>query len=205
MKRDQHLSNGTIIGGIIVGAALSAATAYLLSNKGRPLRKSLLEGCNSLSCQAQDIAEQIAEHSSHFSDEVSRRLFNGTKRRSNDQLNWVIGGLGVAALGITAVAYLSREENHELRDTLLHTFQNLTDKTSEFAGDIQETVHDYAENIEDNVTCWVKRAQRFLDSVNHCAKTAAAHVGSKSRDDSLIDRAVDWAAFGFKLYQSLKR
>ncbi len=196
------ISNQTIIGSLLIGTALGAATAFLLSKKGKHFRDSVIETCTDLSEEAKNIAGQIAEKSIDVSHDISDKLFNGTKPRTNEQMNWIIGGIGVAILGIVATAYFS--QGPELRDKILHTFQTVTDKTSKIAGNLKESVHDVTNNLDENLSTWVNTAQEFLEVVNGYAKDAVKEVPStKNIEESSLGKVMDLADCGIKLYKHL--
>lgn len=198
-----HVSNQTIIGGVLVGTALGALTAFLLSNSGKHIRQNLAKICCDISEQAQDIAQQIAEKSGEVTQGVSDHLFNGSHHRSPQHLNWIIGSLAGGILGISAIAFLTHESTKDARKNLLKNFQNFTNKTYKMANNLEDTAHEVAEGFEDRVGSLVKTAQKFIDTLNGCAKNAYAYTQCKN--ESTLDRVVDWASFGIRLYQNLKK
>lgn len=201
----RSISNQTIVGGVLIGTVLGAATAFLLSNSGKNLRKNLSKKCCEISEQAQELAEQIAEKSGEFTQDVSDRLFNGTKHRDSNYLNWVIGGLAGGILGISALAFLTNDSAKDARENLLHNFQTWTNKTAKMAGNIGDAAHDVAENFEGKVQNWVHIAQKFIDTLNGQAKNAYEKAQFLHVEESTLDKVIDWAAFGLKLYQNLKK
>lgn len=200
----RSVSNQTIVGGVLLGTALGAAAAFLFSQRGKGVRKNLAKMCCDLSDQAQDLAHQVVEKSGEWSHEVSD-LFGSTNNRSHSQLNWIIGGIAGSVLGLSALVLLTHDSAKDVRQTLLDNVHCWTKKTSKFAGSLGESAHGVAENLEDKVHCWVNVAQKFIDSINGYAKTAVKKVDEISDGDSTLDKVVDWAAFGIRLYQSLKK
>ncbi len=201
-----HVSNQTIVGGVLIGTALGALTAFLMSNSGRHVRQNLSKMCCDISEQAQDIAHHIAKKSEEVSEQVSERLFNnGNSRHTPQHLNLIIGSIAGGILGISAIAFLTHDSTKDVRKNLLKNFQSFTNKTYKMADNLEETAHDVAENFEEHVTSWVKTAQKFIDTLNGCAKTACEKSHLSEVTDSTVDKVVDWASFGIRLYQSLKK
>jgi len=198
MKSHQSHSQRKVLGGLLLGSLIGAGAAYLLSNSGRPLRSKLGEMYLNVSEQAQDIAEELARRTGEVSEEVSNHFFDG-EPRSQENLNWLVGSVAAGVLGITALVLYNRRGEPSVRDKLLSNIHNFTKKSHRVANNIEESARDVAENFEGRVSSWIDIAQRFIDNIDGCAEKVCE---KPNREDSTIDKVVDWAAFGLRLYQT---
>ncbi len=210
MRRQESyrsISKEKVVGGVLVGAILGAATAFLCSNSGKRIRQNLASMCSELSEQAQDLAQQVARKSEDVTHDVSDYLFNGHSC-DKSHLNLLIGSVAGAILGVSASLYFSHKPHQpDLRHRILHNVHRLTKKSHQLAGDIEHGAHDVAENFEDRVSSWVHVAQKFIDNINGCAEDVCTKKHSRyhEEEDSTLDKVVDWTAFGLRLYKALKK
>lgn len=198
MKKQKNSSflseNQALIGGALLGALVGIGGAFLIDSKlGEKVKRGINDFYEDACDKVEDFAEQMAEKSGGIAEEVKCRLFN--KQRSS-KVPLVIGSIAGAILGVTAIAWLTSENSKEFRNNVSHTFESLTDKTREFAENMQDSTEDVVERFGQRCTPWIKIAQKLMGNTN-----------SKKRKniDVTLDNAVDWITTGIQLFNSIKK
>ncbi|MGK5594423.1 MAG: YtxH domain-containing protein [Parachlamydiaceae bacterium] len=177
-------AHGVMIG-LISGAVLGAATAFLLSTKaGETFKENLCEAC-----------EDWSEKTKHFTESISENYLGYPKKRPNDHLIKVIGGLAGSILGISALIFLSSDASKALRQQLFHSFESLSAKSQQMAHDFTDRASDTYDQAHDQIESWVKAAREAMHDYN----------SKYDLSRTLPEKAVYWALVGIKLFQSLKK
>lgn len=205
-----HGSN-KLLGAALLGSALAGAAAFLLSDKGKRIRKGLKNNLEDIYCdvseQVQDFTDQVSKRSGKLSKEVC--LF-GEQLCEGENINWVIGAIAAGILGLSASYMLSSNEDegpvNDVKNDLCNKIHSFTDKSYKITDDIEQTAHDAARTFEDRVSCSIKAAQKVLESIDKYTKAASKkNLSVDSVDESTINQLADWAVFGLRLYNSLKK
>lgn len=197
-KKEIFSPTNGLTGGILIGTIVGA-TAALLSNP--KARKAIKNQLCTLSENAQDFANGMAEKSGVVTQGISDHFFN-KKAAHNQQLNLLIGSIAGGILGISAAVLLSSESAKGACYSLVQGFDTVAQKTKELGENIEEKTHDVVENVEDRICSWVKVAQKFLNNVNGNSSKAKA-FGKKEGDT--FDSVLNWALLGIRLFQGLKK
>lgn len=180
-----HTDAQGVMIGLISGAVLGAATALLFSTKaGETLKENICEAC-----------EDWTEKTKHFTESISENYLGYPKKRSNDHLIKVIGGVAGSILGIAALIFLSSDASKEMKKQLFHSIEILSEKSQQMAHDFSDRASETYDNAHDQIASWVKAAQDAMSYYN--AKHDLSHT--------LPEKALYWALVGIKLFQSLKK
>jgi gas vesicle protein len=199
------ISPGLIAGGVVVGTLLGAATAFFLtSDKNRPLKRELSDIYHQFHDKLNDLAHNLSEKSEGLRQGFSRHYF--TKNPNRSRLNLLIGSLAGGVLGASAVFFLTTDSGKDIFEKAIEQVQCLAKKTHEIGEDIQEKTSEVIETFEDRVSTWADAAQNFISKLNGASKygkNGSHHHSSAEKD--IVDNVIDWASFGLRLYQSLKK
>lgn len=186
-RRDEELfpaeSQGIAIG-LLSGAVIGAAAAIFLSSKtGGQVKAALCEACG-----------DIAERSSHLTDALSEKFT--TRKRSNDNLNMIVGGIAGSILGVTAILFLGSDAARDLRKNVRRSINSLAHKGQEIVSEFSDKAHESYDSAGEQIASWAEAAQEFLGK--HQKR-------SHQEEESFPEKALHWTLLGIRLYQSLKK
>lgn len=186
-KREESASpsHGVLVG-LLAGTVVGVVTAALWNN---PRIK------DNLSDMYEDASEKIHEFSHQFEKSP----------RSPKNLNIAIGAIAGGILGVSAIIFLTSNSAKGIRQQLAHTFESLTERAQEFAEDVEDGAQNVAETVDDQIKVWVKAVQKFVNILNSPSQTQQIHRKNENHTFPPIDKILDWAVIGARLFQSLKK
>lgn len=190
-KNHQNNSNSNILLGVLAGTIVGAlAAAAGTSQRGKKFREDLYDSYQDASKKFSNATHDFAERTHGLSDRFLHR-----NHRSSNHKNLTIGAIAGGILGISAIIYLASDSAKGIRHKMLHSFENITDKT--------HSIEDIADRFGEKITPWVKKAGRFIDSLNENEHSHSRNYASSN--GTTLDKILDWAVIAAHTFQSLKK
>jgi len=199
-KETSYISeNPLLIGGVIAGSLLGVGAALLLTTKkGQEIQDNLCCMYNDASDKMEDISDRIVEKSSQYTNALTGKF---QKKRSQNHLNLAIGGIAGGVLGIIAAMTLTGDSLDDLRSHVVTTFEDLSEKASDFTEDVSEKAEDLAETLQGQINYWSSLANQVICAV----KGEGSCKSSKANGKPNLGQFVDWATLGVRLFQSIRK
>ena len=193
-KREEQEHSGTSNGlliGLLAGTVVGVVTAALWNT---PKAKNIKDNISTL---YDDASEKIQEFSHQIHHEKSPR--------SSKNLNIAIGAIAGGILGVSAIYLMTSQSAKGVRQQLAHTFESLTERAQDFADNLENGAQNVTETCDDQIHVWVNAVQKFIDLLNSPSQTHHVHRKNENHTFPSIDKILDWAVIGARLFQSLKK
>lgn len=169
--------------GAAAGSVLGATTALLLApESGEELRQDICDAYYDMSDKAKEMAHDVAERANERAKGAVAPYLK--RNHSHTNRNMLIGALGGTLLGVTAYLLMSKKEAD----------------LSTIASRIKLVRH----SAKKNLNSWMQTANEVVQSLSQ-------HLAEKDEDEDEDEHPnqgsnlMDWAIFGLKLLQNVKR
>ncbi|HEV8051014.1 MAG TPA: YtxH domain-containing protein [Parachlamydiaceae bacterium] len=184
--------NQNILFGVLAGTLIGAVTAVMMSSKGKVIRDGLHDAYDYASEKYEDAADSINESAHDISDRFLHR------KQPSDNTNLAIGAVAGGILGISAIIFLTSNSGKGLREKMVHSFENITDKAHSY----QDMAHSAVDSMEENISPWLNTIEKLV-----CAFTDKKMKQTKKSlsSNNTLDNILDWAVVAAQVFQSLKK
>lgn len=187
-----------LLGGLLIGALVGIGGAFLIKSRaGEKIKRDLCDIYDGACDKVGNFTHDIAEKSEELTHGIKKHFCNN--KSSATSKNFLIGSIAGGVLGISAIAWLTSDMSKGFRKNFCHTFECLTDKTREIADEIEDTTEEVVDNLENRLNGWVKIASKLIHNFSD-----TTHKNVKDAHMNL-DKVVDWAVLGIRLFNSLKK
>lgn len=222
--RNHRLNTKEFVIGAAVGSLLGSVTALLVApQSGKRLRQDLCDAYCDVSDRAQDFADRgkslaksISCQSCDWANKT-KSAFNGASKTIKGWLSeeedeetsrdLLIGGLAGAVIGVTMGLLLAPKSGEKLRRDIADTYENVSDRTQEFAYDAQKKGRNFARKAGSKANKWLNIAQQLIEDFTENAQETGEDLFDKAKDliqNRRVHDALDWASVGYRLWQGLK-
>lgn len=221
-----HSESKNFVVGAVIGALLGTGAALLLAPKsGRKLRDDICETCSDLSESTQDMAEcltkkgkclakaincekdDLAEKARCIIHEV-KNWFGKGKDEDHTARDLTAGVVAGAVIGTLAGLFLAPKSGSEVRQGIVDTYNDLSNRTEKFADRVTKQGRHFARNIEKGANGWLSFAEDLVEQFAGNARETKEDLLEKGREflsDRKIQNVIDWASLGFRVFQHLKK
>lgn len=226
--RHYHMNAKEFIVGAAVGSLLGSVAALLIAPKsGKGLRKDICDAyCNvskntqdlanrgkslakSMGCQTCDWASKARSAVTGVKKSVKGWVSEEEEEEEEDEgtRDLLIGGLAGGILGAVVGLLMAPKPGEELRQDIIDTYEDVSDKTQEFANGVTKKGKAFAKTASKKANKWLDLAHELVDDLTENAQDAGEDFFDKAKGLIHNDRmhsVMDWASLGFRLWQGIK-
>jgi gas vesicle protein len=224
MGHHHNINAKEFVVGAAVGSLLGSVAALLIAPKaGRKLRQDICDAYYNISDKTCDLAERgkclaknVGCQTSNWACKAKSAV-DGAKKsvkgwisdeeEEENSRDLLIGGLVGSVLGAAAGLLLAPKPGEELRQDIVDTYEDVSDKTQEFAHDINKKGKAFAKTARTRANKWLDIAHQLVDDLTDNAQETGEDLFEKAKGlvhNNHIHDAIDWASVGFRLWQGLK-
>lgn len=224
-----HIQSKEFLVGAVVGSLLGTVSALLVAPKsGKRLRQDLCniygdacecthdftcKACKKGKCLIKNLGSQTSDLKDRAKDKVEdvreglKDWFNPTEETTKDL---AIGSLVGGVVGIVAGLLLAPKSGDELRQDIVDTYEDLTEKTQDAADQLTKRGKLAAKNVQSQVGDWFDFAKQIAEQLTSQLSNKGEEVAEKGKQkiqstSNRINDVLEWAALGARVWQGLKK
>lgn len=218
--------------GATLGSLIGSASAFLLAPKtGKKLRRDIGDLYEDLFEKTQDLACMISKKGKCLANDVTGQSSDWTSKakamvsdladhmhffRKEEELEacqmkeFVVGAVAGGVIGAVAGLLLAPKSGDKFRDDILDTYNEMSDKTQEFASQVQKKGKYVAKNAKKSANKWLDLARNVVNEFVDEAEEINDNVTEKVKDftergrDSL-GNVLEWAALGLRVLKTFNK
>jgi gas vesicle protein len=225
--RHYHMNAKEFIVGATIGSLLGSVTALLIAPKsGRGLRKDI---CNAY-CNVSDKTHDLANKGKSLAKNVgcqtcdwaskARSAVEGAKKsikgwvseeeeieEEETTRDLLIGGLAGGILGAVVGLLMAPKPGEELRQDIIDTYEDVSDRTHEFANGVTKKGKAFAKTASKKANKWLDIAHELVDDLTENAQDTGEDIFDKAKDliqNNRLHDVMDWASLGVRLWKGVK-
>jgi gas vesicle protein len=225
------MSTKEFIIGATIGSLLGSASAFLLAPKtGKKMRRDISDLYDELFEKTQDLACMISKKGKCLVNDASGQSDWTSKAKSlmsdlADRINFfkkeeaqdtcqvkefVIGAVAGGLIGALAGLLLAPKPGDKFRDDIMDTYNDVTDKTQDFANHVQKQGKYMAKNARKKANKWLDLAKNMVNEFVDDAEEINENVTEKVKDFADMGRdrlgpILEWAALGLRVIKSFNK
>lgn len=214
--------------GAAVGSLLGSVAALLVAPKsGKKLRQEISDTYHDLSDKTHDLADRgrnfVHSFNTH-SEELAKKAksaVNGTKKSLRNLISeeeeedkpaqdFLVGSLIGGVLGAVAGLLLAPKAGEELREDIMETYEEVSDRTHDFANDVRKKGKGFARRTRSKANKWFSVAKEVVDGLTDITDDVhekGEDILEKAKgfvNNSRIHDVMDWASLGVRLWHGVK-
>ena len=169
-----------------------------------------------MSCREPDWSERAKDF---VSEALKGNYFNGNCLSSKiaegcsqpfPGKDLIIGALAGAAVGAVAGLFMAPKNGDSLRDDIYSACSDMSDKTCSFANSAQKQGKKFAKDASKNADKWFSVAHDILEGYLDTAKRASYEAANDAESyvehkRHQVEKVVQWATLGYKIWKSLTK
>jgi gas vesicle protein len=192
-QNGKEFVTGAVIGGILGGAA-----GLLFAPKaGCDLRHDIADATRKGQCLAKNVTSQTKDFAGKargiFSN-FSQGFSSATADEAHPTRNFIIGSVTGGLLGAATALALAPKSGQKLRQDISDTYEDVSEKTREFAGELSKKGRAFAKNVNVHST-----------ELSELLKEVADRVPINDNMKDKLDDVIEWASLGMRLWQNIKK
>jgi gas vesicle protein len=216
-----HVNTKEFVVGAAIGSLLGSVTALLIApQSGRRLRRDISDACSSLNDKTQDFTRKGRSFAKNFGNQSSdwfgtaskciKSLKGWTSEEEEEEActkDFMIGGLAGGFLGAIAGLLLAPKSGEELRQDIMDTYEDVSDKTEDMANDITRKGKAFAKKARKKANKWLDMAHHLVDDVTERTQDSSDELFEKAKGlfrNHRMHEVIDWASLGYRLWEGLK-
>lgn len=219
--RHYHVNTKEFAIGAAVGSLLGSVAALLIAPKsGKRLRQDI---CDTY-CDISDKTQDLASRSKSFARSVgcqtcdwkskAKSALKAVKGMVGEQAeeecakDLLIGGVAGCVLGAVVGLLLAPKEGESLRQDLVDSYEDVSERTQEFANGISKKGRIYAKKARKNANKWLDFARDIVDDLTEDVQDSGLELVEKAKDlihNERINEVMDWASLGYRMWQGIKQ
>jgi gas vesicle protein len=216
--------------GAVIGSVLGGISALLAApSSGEKIRKDLCKTYCNLHDKASDFADSVSErgkciskmigcksqncNGTDYAKDVFEKISKGFHSLTGDEngechtKDFLVGGVVGGIIGAVAGLLLAPKAGEDLRQDVVETYQNVSDKSNEFAQDLNKKGRAFAKTTSRATNKWLNFAKKIVDELSDDLESTVEEVGDKVKQasDHRLNDMMEIASLGFRLWQRLKK
>lgn len=219
-----HLHTKEFVVGAAVGSLLGSVAALLIAPKaGDQLRQDIYDGYCNIADKTQDLASRGKSVAKNIGCQTcnwtsrAKSIVNGAtktiKKWTSDEVeedttrDLLIGGLIGGVLGVTIGLFLAPKPGQELRRDLVDTYEDISERTQDFADDISKKGKFFAKNARSKANKWLDLARHLVEDLTEEAQEKGEDWIEQAKglvNNKRMNNVMDWAHLGYRLWQRTK-
>ncbi len=221
--RQYHLHTKEFVIGAAVGSLLGSVAALLIAPKaGKKLREEICDAYNCLTDKTQDLASRGKSLAKSFGCQTcdwtnkAKSAVDGAKKTvkswtSEDEeettSDLLIGGLVGGIVGAAVGLLLAPKSGEELRQDLADTYEDMSDRTQDFADDVTQKGKSFAKAASSKANKWLSLAQDIIDDLTDGAQEKGEDWIEQAKGlvkNKRANEMMDWAQLGYRLWRGIQ-
>lgn len=218
-----HMHSKEFLVGAAVGSLLGSVAALLAAPKsGRRLRQDICDAYCDFSDKTHDMARKGKSLAKNVSCQTSdwagkaKSLVQGLTSKAQGWCeeeeeyctrDLLVGGLVGGIVGAVAGLLLAPKPGEDLRQDIVDTYHDMSEKTQDIAGDMSKKGKSFAKTARSKASKWLDLAQQIIEEITEQAQDKSEELAEQAKRTVKGDRMhdiMDWASLGFRLWQGLK-
>lgn len=228
---NNHLTTKEFIIGAALGGLLGSLSALLLAPKsGRKIRRDLSDFYEEVADRTQDMACKVVRKSKCVMNNVNQQTSDWTEKakglmaelaacvkcykkeevEEGHGKDFLIGALAGGVIGALAGLMLAPKPGDDLRDEILESYNDVSNKTQEFADTVQKKGKTFAKTAKKQANRWLDLAKNVVEELVDGAEEFNENVTEKVKDYAdtgreRLGQALEWAGLGLRVWKSLNK
>lgn len=222
--RHYHMNAKEFLVGAAVGSLLGGVGALLMAPKsGKKLRQDICDAYCDISDKTQDLAHKgkslakdVSCHTCDWANKaksavagVSQCVKGWVSEEEEEECNkdLLIGGLAGGVLGAVVALLLAPKAGEDLRQDLMDTYEDVSDKTQEFANSLSKKGKAFAKTARSKTNKWLDLAHQVVDNLTENAQDTSEDFLEKAKalvKNDRINDILDWASLGLRFWEGVK-
>lgn len=210
--------------GAAVGSLLGSVAALLVAPKtGQKLRDDLCDAY----CSIADTTQDLASKGKSFAKDVScqtcdwadkaKSAVNGAKKtikgwvseeeEDTTTRDLLIGGLIGGALGAAFGLLLAPKTGDKLRQDLMETYEDISERTQDFAEDVTKKGKSFAKSARSKTNKWIDLAQNIIEDLSEGAHEKGEDWIEQAKglmNNKRMNDVLNWAQVGYRVWNGLQ-
>lgn len=202
--------------GAAVGGVLGTVTALLTAPKsGKRLRQDLSDVYEDLTDKTNDMACQVGKRSRSWLKNVKGQTADWTERarsmmeeeEEHETRDRFIGGMTGGVLGALAGLLLAPKSGSEFRQDIADTYEDLSDKAQDFAGQVKRRGRKAAKNVSAQANDWIDYAKDIVDYLADKAEDVKEKFVDEEGENqgNRLQNIAELASMGYRVWQEMKK
>lgn len=217
-----HVHTKEFIIGAAVGGILGSVAALLAAPKsGTRLRQDICDAY----CDLSDKTGDLAKKGKHLAKNVScqtcdwvskaKSLFEGISNprkfwhedEDNGTRDLLIGGLAGSIIGAVAGLLLAPKSGEDLRDDLIDTYHDVSEKTQGIANGMSKQGKTFVKTARSRANKWLDLAQQVVEELTEKVQDTSEDLTERAKqtlNSNHLNDIMDWASLGLRVWKGLK-
>lgn len=222
--RQHHLHTKEFVVGAAVGSLLGSVAALLIAPKaGKKLREDICDAYTCLTDRTQDLANRGKSLAKSFgcqtcgwtnkaksAVECAGKMVKGWTSEEEEEettRDLLIGGLIGGIVGAAVGLLLAPKSGEDLRHDLAETYDDLSEKTQDFAEDVAKRGKSFAKTANSKANKWLAFAQDIIDDLTEGAQEKGEEWIEQAKGlvkNKRVNEVMDWAQLGYRLWRGIQ-
>jgi gas vesicle protein len=211
---DDHgeMNSRDVLIGVAAGGLIGVVAALLIAPKsGEELRDDICDTYCNVTERGRHIAKSISDTTKDVVDHTSRgfkRLVGQEVEEEDHYKNILLGGGAGIVIGALLGLLIAPKAGNELREDLVHAYEDANERAHEFANDVSRRGHAFAKNVRSHTEEWLDLAKKVVDQVAGNVHDKSEEIIHRVKDLIPNGKANDiaqWAILGFRLWKGVQR
>ena len=230
---DNQFTTKEVMIGAALGSLIVSVGAVLMSPKGCQIKRSMSHMCGDISDKTNEITDYMVKKGKclmnmncaepDWSDKAKSLLSDMTcyltgAKKKNMPCEMVeehgcemwVGALAGGIIGAVAGLLIAPKAGNELRGDFADTYENISDTAQGYAKQFQKESKKMARSVSKDANKWLDLASMVINQFVNKAEQASDQVANRAKNSieeskEKIDKALEWAAFGLRIWKGLNK